>query len=439
MLPALETSQYLGPLPLELFIYIIALSVSHLRPTNALFHLERLRLVSKTWLVTIDSTPQFWTTIQNTCKASRIKGWIQKSGEAPLCITSKDLTHTVETFMSLLRPYTHRWKDVTIWNDYFDTSAYLDRPAPLLEALTLIGVSFGHDSSLCAGVTPSLTKVDFYQVKVPRNLSFLQSLKDLRLHSVVYMNQRLRIGQIYEVLTASPELRRLRLNLEFEEDARRRTPITFPSLEGLKIHSSHDQIGQASQLLSIIDAPNLINMSTDFDRGLALQLFVSWLARQSLHQAAQYSVAVERTSLVVSISRDEHGSNSSRRARLFLSAASFDDSGIQVLEEIDKLGAPFSPLALTIRNPGCVSAFVGYLNRPKVDEEGTHRWPLPTLHSVRFNLWMNTPSWDCISGFARVRKDISRITIEPPGIDEPDENWKKWDALSMSFTPFKDE
>ncbi|KAG8928464.1 hypothetical protein FRC01_005898 [Tulasnella sp. 417] len=433
MPPAPQTSRYLGPLPLELFICIIALSVSHVGPIAALIRLEQLRLVRKSWLAAIDSTPQFWTTIPNNYKAApRIEEWIKKSDEAPLRVKSLDLLVPVEPFLSLLRPVAHRWKQVEIQNSYWVASAYLNRPAPLLEELILSGASFEQDSNLCAGVTPSLTRVELFRVKVPWNLSFLKSLKYLRLHSVTYKTQTLSIDQIYEVLTACPDLRRLSLTLEFNKDTRLRTPITFPNLESLWIHSSLEQIGLTSHLLSIIDAPNLINMSTDFDRSQALQLFASWLARRSLHQTAQYDVAIEPTCLVVFSPHDE-------QARLVVSATSFDDSGIQVLEEIDKSGISSSPLSLTIGNTHCIPAFVGYLMQPKVDKDGVDRWPLPTLRSVCFNRCMDPTTCDRISGFAQVRKDIARITIGLPVIGESGEKWREWDASSMSFVPFKAE
>ncbi|KIO30701.1 hypothetical protein M407DRAFT_242096 [Tulasnella calospora MUT 4182] len=109
MRAALEASEYLGPLPLELFIHVLSLSLTEFEPIEALAHLEQLRLVSKAWRVTIDFTPGFGTTIPNDSKAaSRMKEWIKKSGDAPLHIISNELTHFVEPFLLLLGPHVHR-------------------------------------------------------------------------------------------------------------------------------------------------------------------------------------------------------------------------------------------------------------------------------------------------------------------------------------------
>ncbi|KAG8910092.1 hypothetical protein FRC00_008897, partial [Tulasnella sp. 408] len=240
MQPIQKTSDFLGPLPLELFIRIIATSVSRVEPNVALRRLEQLRLVSKAWFVTINSAPQFWATIPNLnskVAPKIIKKWIKKSGEAPLHVISNNSTYPLDSFMSLLEPHMHRWKTLTICKKSWYPSAYLQRPAPLLENLTLVGAHFGPDTDLCAGVTPSLTRIDLTQVDLPRNLSFLKALKELRLHLVTCTTKMLTIGQIYEILSASPNLRRLtlrvNLNSKLEEDARQWPPLSLPSLETL--------------------------------------------------------------------------------------------------------------------------------------------------------------------------------------------------------------
>lgn len=84
-------------------------------PSTRLIRLEQLRLVGKTWLSTIDSTPKFWTCIPNHPKASaRMNEWIKKSGDAPFHILSESnsFPQSPEPFIFILCPLFHRWKSV---------------------------------------------------------------------------------------------------------------------------------------------------------------------------------------------------------------------------------------------------------------------------------------------------------------------------------------
>lgn len=317
-----EASEYLGPLPLDLFISVLTFSLSKLGPIKALVRLEQLRLVNKVWHVTIDSTPQFWMAIPNDPMTfPRITEWIQKSRDVPLQIISCGFTNPIEPFMSLLTPHVHRWKTVKIWSNGWDASRWLDRPAPLLEELCLIGASFKPDASLCSGVIPSLSKVDLHGVTLPHDLSFLKHLKELRLYGITHLTDKLSIGQIYDALSACPNLRQLYLNIEHKEDAHYRTPITFPHLEGLAALTGSGLNGWAANLLSLIDAPNLFNISTQLDSGPstpALQLARSWLTRLSLHQATEHVVTIGQWGLTASILHEQAGANSSRRCQFSL-------------------------------------------------------------------------------------------------------------------------
>ncbi|KAG9050760.1 hypothetical protein FS837_002704 [Tulasnella sp. UAMH 9824] len=441
----LEASEYLGPLPLELFICVLSFSLSGLGPIKALARLEQLRLVSKVWHVTIDSTPQFWMTIPNDPKtAPKITDWIKKSGDAPLHIISDGLNDPLEPFMSLLNLHVHRWKTVKIWSDDWDASRYLDRPTPLLEELSLAGPSFGPDASLCSGVTPSLSDVKLLRVNLPRDLGFLKHLKELHLYRVTYLTDKLSIGQIYDILSACPNLIRLLLNIEHKEDAHRRTPITFPRLEDLTVASTPRLDGWAAHLLSLIDAPNLLNISTRLDSGPstpALLLTKSWLTRLSLHQTTQYMVTIWQWGLTCSMVREQGCANSSQHCRLSLSwrrPTSNEKAGVQILEVMDNFGSQYPPLALTIKDPRFAPTCIEYLKQPKVDKDGTQRWTLPTLYSVRFILG-NGPSWDCMSAFALVRTDIAKITTQRPDSYGQVYDSRKWDAESMSFIPLMPE
>lgn len=424
MQPIHKTPGYLGPLPPELFICIIALSISQLKPIKALIRLEQLRLVSKTWLITIDSTPRFWATIPNDPKtALRVEEWIKKSGESPLHIISYKSTPPPESFMSLA----HRWKAATICDSKHGLAAWLHRPAPLLENLTFVGAPFGPDANLSAGVMPSLTRVDLTYVNLPRNHSILKSLKEISLHMVTCTGKTLSLGQICDILSASPNLRRLYLDLICEEDVCHRPPLSFPNLEDLRVRCTECSRRWTANLLSIMDAPNLINMAIEFDRGPPLQHFRSWLANQSLHKATPYLVTIDLSYEGILDEKDDF--NSSPRAQLFLSDLFDDDNtGVSILEEIDRFGAETAPLTVDIRSPFCVVASVDYLKQPKVDQDGIQRLPLPTLHSIQFVVWSLKQSWHWISSFAQVRKDVARITIKTEIIDGSYQNVEKWNA-----------
>ncbi|KAG9050761.1 hypothetical protein FS837_002705 [Tulasnella sp. UAMH 9824] len=430
----IKTIEYLGPLPIELFTYILALSVSRFRPMGALARLEELRLVSKIWHITIDSTARFWATIPNHPRPvlRRITEWIRKSEETPLHITS--IVCPLEAFMPLLQPSAHRWKTVTIgpvceW----DPSVYLYQPTPLLESITLLGAYFRPNAKLCAGVTPSLTRVDLVSVSLPRNPSFLKSLKELCLRHVTYGSKSLGIGQIYDILSGSPDLRRLELKLDVEDDTCHRPPFSFQGLEDLSVRCPEGPDRRKVNPLTIIDAPNLKNMEADFDRGPGLKLFRSWLVRQSLHQAVQYAVSIDHHwSLVVFKSGEEHGSKSSPHARLFLTEPT-DDFGKELLEEIDRLGTLTAPLSLTIVNQDHVPACVDYLKQPKTDQEGVQRFPLPTLHSFSFTMLTLKFSWDWISSFAQVRKEVARIIVDTAVGSGLDEHVHTWNALNEGY------
>lgn len=168
--------------------------------------------------------------------------------------------------MSLLHSLAHRWKSLEIsGRSGCDLSIYLNKPAALLETLILQRVAFNKDSRLCEGATPSLQKVVLLYVTIPRDLSFLKNLKELHLIRPTYTTGNLSIDQIYAFLLASTNLKRLSLDLGYEEDGRHRNPIAFPELEDLAIHTTHGRDGWTSYMLSVIDAPKAINISTEFD------------------------------------------------------------------------------------------------------------------------------------------------------------------------------
>lgn len=436
MQPVHQTGDYLGPLPLELFISIIALSIDSVNPHKALDRLEQLRLVSKTWLATIDSTPQFWTSIPNDSKSlARIKEWIKKSGDAPLRITSMIPMEPTEPFMALFYPLANRWKSVVVSSLPWNASAFFDRPAPLLKKLHLIGVSFKPDTSLFAGVTPSLVVVALLHVTVPRDLGFLKDLKSLRLRGVANPSGKLTFAQLYDILSASPNLRRLDLATDFKGEPCRRDPLLFPVLADLTVITRQDRNELTSTILSMIKAPNLTRIAMPFNNGPpapVLPLSISWLRRQRLDQPRQYDITIGAGFPGVSIVPKGNGSSLSEGPQLHLSWQ--EDFSINVLikilEELERSVPPHAAVTMKIDSTHRV---VDYLKTPRIDQDGTQTWPLSNLRSICFKLGGYPLNFDSVSDFDRVRRDIARIITLSTGPDELPSVCHVWDEASMSF------
>ncbi|KAG8953424.1 hypothetical protein FRC04_002266 [Tulasnella sp. 424] len=438
MQPVHQTGKYLGPLPLELFVSIITLSLDSINPHNALDRLEQLRLVNKTWLATIDSTPRFWTSISNVSKSlARIKEWIKKSGDAPLRITSTIRMEPTEPFMALCYPLAHRWKSVTVSSFRLNASAFFDKPAPLLEELHLGVMSFEPDMSLFAGVTPSLLVVDLFHVTVPRDLGFLKHLKSLQLRGVTYPSGKLAIVQLYDILSASPNLRRLNLATDFEGEPCRRDPLPFPVLADLAVSTPQDRNDLTSAILSMIAAPNLTKIVVQFNNGppaTVLPLSISWLKRQTLDQPRQYDITIGAGSIVISIVPKGDGSWLSEDPQLHLSWQGHFSINvlIEVLEELERSVPSHAAVTMEIYS---THRIVDYLKTPRINQDGTQTWPLSNLRSIRFKRGGLPHSFDSVSDFARVRRDIARITILSPGAFGLASILHVWDASSMSFVP----
>ncbi|KAG8977338.1 hypothetical protein FRC05_001736 [Tulasnella sp. 425] len=418
MQPVHQTSDYLGPLPLELFISIITLSLDSVSPRNALDRLEQLRLVSKTWLETIDSTPQFWTSIPNDSKSlTRIKEWIKKSGDSPLRIISTILMEPIEPFMALCYPLAHRWQSVTVSGFQLNALAFFDRPAPLLEELHLLGVFFKPDTSFSAG--PWLPK----------------HLKSLRLHEVTYSSGKLTIVQLYDILSASPNLRRLDLATDFEGVPCHRDPLPFPVLADLTVSAPQDQNDLTSAILSMIAAPNLTKIVVQFNNGppaAVLLLSISWLKRQTLDQPRRYDIIIAAGSMGVFIVPKGGGSCSSEDPQLHLSWQRHFSINvlIEILEELESSVPPHAGMTMELYS---THRIVDYLKTPRIDQDGTQTWPLSNLRSIRFKFGGYPPNFDPVSDFARVRKDIARITTLSTGASVLTSILHVWDEASMSF------
>ncbi|KAG8953420.1 hypothetical protein FRC04_002262 [Tulasnella sp. 424] len=415
MQPVHEPHGFLGPLPLELFISIITLSLDSANPLDDLIRLEQLRLVSKTWLWTIEYTPQFWTYIPDDPKASaRINEWIKKSGNAPLRIAYRNFTQFHGPFMSLLYPLLHRWKSVSISTVHWNVSAFLDKPAPLLEELILRGVSFGPDTSLFASATPSLAVVEFLDVKVPRDLSCLKDLKSLQLRGVTNPSGKFTIGRLYDILSASPNLKRLNLDTNYEDDTCRRDPLLFPDLADITVHTTFDPSETTSAIVSMIEAPNLTNLSTQFDDlapAPVLRLSTSWLRRQSLDQPKEYNVTIRLDSILVSVVLKGTSSSPSKGPQLLLSLRrpTLINPLIEILETAERL---IPPCAVVTMDVDGTNPIVDYLKTPRAEQDGTQRWPLPKLRSIHFRLSDASQSFALASDFARTRRDVALITTD---------------------------
>ncbi|KAG8953421.1 hypothetical protein FRC04_002263 [Tulasnella sp. 424] len=439
MQPVHETHDYLSSLPLELFISILTLSLDSENPRNALICLEQLRLVSKTWLRTIDSTPQFWTTIFNDPETpARMKEWIKKSGGAPLRIISMIPILPVEPFMAPLYPVAHRWKYVSIAGLGWNASPFFDKPAPLLEELLLLGVSFEPDTILLADITPSLVAVELVYVTVPRDLGFLKCLKTLQFERVTHPSGKVRIGQLYEILSASPSLRRLSLDTNYDDDTCRRDPLPFPDLADLTVRSRSEDVS-TSAILSMIKAPNLFKLSTEVDHvppTLVLGLSISWLRRQSSDQPEQYDIKITAERLIVSVVPKENGSGSSESALLSIgwNQPTFKDGIIEILEELERLITPHVAVTMEVDSMPHV---VDYLETSKMDKDGTQSWPLHNLRSIHFKISGLTSSLRSVSDFAETRGDIARITAQLISSYGRASKWYRWDWASMSFIRLK--
>lgn len=205
-------------LPLELMLYIIALSLPGTgSSTGRMKALYSTRMVSRIWRDAIDSTPSLWNIVSSSVPLHVNSTAIQRSGSYPLDVYitrhryKYGRTHNKIDYAELLElaaKEIRRWSIACLWLPSPDVcSQYLTSSAPLLRDLAL---SWGVWSDISTPVTLFSGRLEDLEVDgapIDWTSSFIHGLKNLDITNV--MEEQLSTQRVLDILASSPLLERL--------------------------------------------------------------------------------------------------------------------------------------------------------------------------------------------------------------------------------------
>ncbi|KAG8964352.1 hypothetical protein FRC05_003846 [Tulasnella sp. 425] len=445
--PSSNMPHHMTRLPVDLFVPIILLSFDTLNPVRRLIRAEELRLVSKAWQATIDSTPLFWTCIPNEASASEqaIQRWIRKSREAPLHILCTQDIRPVEVFMPLVTPHIHRWQKLEIDGQGSAISKYIKEPAPLLESLTIFAASLSSDEVAFGGVTPSLSSVSLRGVAIPSDLTFLRNLRDFSLRENTDNHQIPPLTKIRDVLGACPDLERLELDagytLQVESSMAGRPPIVMAKLSSFILRGSYNPHLITGTIFGMISAPRLASVRFAFDEYWAMPTknILSSLSTELLLRHTKYTVFISDWRIAIS-TIDEEGrfSTSPAVAVSVLPDVGSGRAALKILEDVGKAAPLSATVDVILSHSNSAGIVIAYLKSTVKRIDGSWGHPLPQLRTVQLNARHQQNLTDTyetpLSDLAHAQPGIPIIRIKVWGrMGNDDAEVLQWDRTSSSF------
>lgn len=436
---------YMTRLPIDLFVPIILLSFDTLNPVRRLIRAEELRLVSKAWQATIDSTPLFWTFIPNEASASEqaIQRWIRKSREAPLHILCIQDVRPVEVFMPLVTTHIHRWQKLEIDGQGSAIGKYIKEPAPLLESLTIFAASFSSDEVAFGGVTPSLSSISLRGVAIPKDLTFLRNLRDLSLRENKYNHKNPPLTQLRDVLGACPDLERLDLDAEYttEPSMAERTLVLLAKLSSFILRGSTNPPAITGAICGMISAPRLDSVRFALDEYWALPTIniLSPLSTERLLRHTKYTVFISSWRIAISTTGEEGKFPTSPAVAASVSSnARRGRPALKILEDVGKAVPLSAAVDVIISNSNTSRLVIDYFKSTVKRIDGSLGHPLPQLRTVQLNARHQQNRTDTyetlLSELAHAQPGIPIIRIKVWGrMGNDDAEVLQWDRASSSF------
>ncbi|KIO17660.1 hypothetical protein M407DRAFT_32657 [Tulasnella calospora MUT 4182] len=435
----------MSQLPIELLTLTILLSLNTLGHARRIIRTEELCLVNRAWKATIDSTPLFWTCISNKPRSSpeTIKGRIRKSGGAPLHILFGNDTHSLEAFIPLVTPHTHRWRKLGVQGWGADISTYINKPAPMLESLVLYSVLLSSDEIPFGGTTPSLSSVTLGNVGFSQDPTILRNLKDLSLGNITYDQQNPPLSWLRGILSACPDLERLEIDGRYiAEPPPTHQPVLLAKLSSFSLRGLQNPPDTTEAIFGMVTAPHLplIHLTLDEHWAWRTMNILSPLSTTLLLRYTGFRIYIHNWRIQI-VSITDAGEVPSPAPTVVVnlsSSARWGGPAVKILEDVGKAAPLFAAVDIIITDPRPTRLISNYLRSTVEEKDTSFGHPLPQLRTFQMDVAFqeNRPceAEDLLSELAQARHDIPRIRMKMrKGFGVYGFDIFQWDRASSSF------
>lgn len=460
-----NTSVRVNTLPVELFTDILLKSMGN---NTWMSDLRRLLGVSRLWKTTVQTSPRFWTRLDDASTADIRAEFLHKSKSAPLSIgLGVESDHDFhDAFLDDIVPHTARIRDLHLspWRPTVTGHAFLRSAFPVLEDLNIAYGSHEHGfpSSLPSPL-PELQRLSLSYFQLDWASALLPKLRHLSLsniekpHSVSVITDILSSLSLLESLTLSDWIPDIYMFGGWYDDegeggvppapeewpaVEQRETIHLPNLEFLRLEAVPREISQA--ILTTVRARDYRHFRLDDTPSHCLSACSPSL--RALLQGCESVNIRMRDWGKMAIEVYESG-NTSSSTRFSLRIVT---SPTQAMTDIEQLllalsnASPTTPIGLQVgyvhswddygrrtrpwhldftgsileNCPGLTCLWVGqnvdmddaleYLARPKRDGSGSWSWPCPNLSELCIEQWCGDE--DKFRHLAKVRWQVPGTT-----------------------------